>query len=296
MEEQATYAPTAPESLPPVPEEEVAPVSEEGEDSETPEEEEPAQGEEPADEEPKRKLTAQERIQQLANQKNELKAELERERARLDRIEQELQAKAQPQPEPDFIEITPAVMNQINGRLAALNEAKTEAELKGDYFSAVQAQKEIDAIYSGYQENQRRFSEAQQKQQAEADRRRMVEQTSVTFNVKAEQFRQAMNIPPDVWQAGGDWFAQQCSSNPVVGNEFIEIHQRQGETAAIRHAYNYYLEHGPHNQVAEKTQQKEAAKAKTVGGGQKPVSTNDDLRDDMPISEWMQKYNERRKR
>lgn len=292
MEESPSYAPAGPESLPPAPQEEVAPVSEEGEESETPEEA-PAETEE-AEEEPKRKLTAQERIQQLANQKNELKAELEREKARLDRIESELQQRAQPQPEADYIQITPQVMSQINERLAALNEAKTEAELKGDYFSAVQAQKEIDAIFSGYQENQRRLTEAQQKQQAEAERQRQVEQTSNAFNYKAEQFRQAMNIPPDVWQAGGDWFAKQCETNPVIGNEFIEIHQRQGETAAIRYAYNHYLENGPQNQVTAKQQQKEQAKAKTVGGGQKPATAGDDLNDDMPIGDWIKKYNERK--
>ena len=295
MENENSFAPAGPESLPPEPAEEVATVSEEVEESE-PSEDTPDEPEEAESEEPKRKLTAQERIQQLANQKNELKAELEREKARLDRIEQELKQQAAPRQQPDYIEITPTVMAQINDRLAALNEAKTEAELKGDFFTAVQAQKEIDAIFSGYQENQRRVAEAQQRHQAEADRQRMVEQTSHTFNQKAEQFRQAMNIPADVWQAGGDWFAKTCETDPLVGNEFIEIHQRQGETAAIRFAYNHYLEHGPQNQVAEKQQQKQAAKSKAVGGGKTPAAVRDELSDDMPIKEWMKKYNERKYR
>lgn len=296
MEDSSTYAPTAPESFPPELQEEVATVSEAGEDSDTPEEaaapetdEEPEGEETDEDETPKtrRKPDAEERIQQLTAQKNELKQQLAAERERIDRLERHAQAETEI---PEYIEITPQAMKALNDRLAELHNERSNAELAGDFFAVRQAQEQIDAIYEGYAENQKRHSEAQKRSQTAAEQKAKVDRLLADFDAKSELFRQSKNIPPDVWTEGGSWFSEQCKTDTVLGELFKEITENRGPMAAIMFAYDHYTKNGPHQAIQQQQKQKEAAKAKVPGGGSKTVTTSDDLTDDLPTEEWLRRY------
>lgn len=236
--------------------------------------------------EPKKK-TAQERIQQLANERREateradrIEAELNTVRQKAETLEREFRAKQEAQA-PDYIEVTEQVIAQVNQRLAQLVDAKNDAELSGNYLQGIAAQKEIDAIYTGLQENASRAEKARAMQQAQSTQN----QTIAALDERAEFFRQQNNIPSDVWHEGGNWFAAQCESNAVLGKEFVEVAQYSGPMAAIRFAADYTARNKPKPQAA--VQQKEDAKSKLPGGtGKSVASVKTELSDDMPMHEW----------
>jgi hypothetical protein len=260
--------------------------AEETADEEEAEETEAPEGDE--ENEPKKKLTAQERIQQLANERREereradrIEAELTTVRQKAETLEREFRARQETQAVPEYIEVTEQVLYQVNQRLAQLAETKTNAELQGNYLQGIAAQKEIDAIYQGLQENAKRAEKAQQIQQAQSQQH----STIAALDERAEFFRQQNNIPADVWNEGGNWFAKQCETDGVLGKEFVEIAQYSGPMAAIRFAADYTARNKP--KPAAAVQQKEEAKSKLPGGTGKPVVTSKtELSDDLPMSEW----------
>lgn len=256
------------------------------------------EAEEETSEEPKKKQTAQERIQELANARRE-------EKERADRLELDLKAVAekaadlerkftekQAERPPEYIEITEAVLSQVNQRLGQLAEAKQNAELNGNYLQGIAAQKEIDAIYEGLKQNAAKMEQAQ-KMQAEQGKQ---QQIISAIDERAEFFRQQQNIPADVWKEGSDWFAQQCESNKILGAQFVEIAQYNGPMAAVKFAADYAAQHMP-QKANEAAQAKETAKSKLPGGTGKPApATGNDLSDDLPYDEWRKRREAQLKR
>lgn len=270
-----------------------------GEELESEPTEEVEESEEPeSEEEPKKKPTAQERIQELANARRE-------EKERADRIEAELKAvqeKAatlekeflakQAEKAPDYIEINDAVLEQVNARLGQLAEAKNNAELSGNYLQGIAAQKEIDAIYEGLKQNAARMEKAKAIQAEQGKQQQIIS----ALDERAEFYRQQNNIPADVWQESGQWFANQCETDKVLGAQFLEIATYNGPMAAVRFAAEYTKNNMP-QKASEATKAKEAAKSALPGGTGKPApSSANDLTDDLPFDEWRRRREAQLKR
>lgn len=251
----------------------------EGEESEETEE----GGEE---EEKPKKLTANERIQQLVAEKNALKDQLSETATRIQALEDQFKAKVETQ-QPDYIEITPDVTVRINDHLAHLRQQQAEAEQSGNYLAAVQAQKEIEQIYNGLQENENRRQQAALKQQEAAKGNQIAQ----ALDQRAEFYRQANNIPAEVWHEGGNWFTKQCETDPILRQKFVDLVHFGSPMAAIEFAANYVQQNM--SAPADKAKaQREQAKSKVPSGGGNSSAATKELSDDLPYKEWVKLRNE----
>lgn len=253
-------------------------------ESSSPEEsdQEESEQEEPSEEtkEEKKKLTAQERIQQLIDQRNKDRELFE---SKVNELETKFKM-LQPPQQSDYIEVTPEVEARINQVLYDLDVQKANAELEGNYLKAMEYKRQIDDVVLKIQENEKKREAAL----AERHQAAVSEQLVAEINQRAEVYRQSYNIPSDVWVDSNKWFAEQCQNNQVLGTKFREIAERQGPMAAVEFAA-WFVQENRLKPAQEELKEREQLKAKSIAGGGASRPASDDLRDDLSIDEWMKR-------
>ena len=222
-----------------------------------------AEGEEETERQPDHKKGAQERIQQLANEKRELADRLERLEAQFSKSQAE---------KPDFVDID---MNRVNEYLQTTGDQIEELKLEGRYFEAKKLETVVAKLILDIDENDKKrsaFSEKQNKTQtaetAQTERLQNLD-NAATF------YRDNQKIEPAVWDKMGNWFAAQCQMDPVLGKEFAEQVDK-GAMGAIRWAHEYTTKNmGIKAKAAiddkNTNKTKAAALAPTPGGKSSPV-------------------------
>lgn len=277
---------TAPEAVEPVdatvsePEEvEESETSETEETEQEGEKENPEEGEQVQEEKGPKKLTAAERIQQLVEQRNQDRIAFE---ARVRDLEARFQQQPQQQ-QSDYIELTPDVQARLNNTFANLEQQRIDAELEGDYLKALEYRKQAEQLFKGLEENEKKKAAYVEKRQMAEREQRAVQD----LNQRAELYRQQYAIPQEVWQDATVWFNDQCKTNPVLAQHYRDMADRQGPMAAIDWAVRYVANERS-KPAQEAIQNKEEAKKKTIAASAPKPKTND-LRDDLPIDEWMKR-------
>lgn len=230
--------------------------------------------------EDKKKLNAQERIQQLIDQRNKDRELFE---SKVNELEAKFKTLNQPQ-QSDYIEVTPEVESRINQILYDLDVKRAQAELDGNYLKAVEYKKQIDDVVTKLHENEQKRESALVAQQQAAISERLV----ADINQRAELYRQSYNIPNDVWVESNKWFAEQCQNNAVLGTKFREIAERQGPMAAVEFA-SWFVQENRLKPAQEQLKEREQSKAKSIAGGSAGRPASEDLRDDLSIEEWMKR-------
>lgn len=224
-----------------------------------------AEGETDEKEKPDHKKNAQDRIQQLANEKRELADRLARLEAQFSKQEQE---------KPDFVEVD---MASVNAWFEQTTEQIQTYQLEGNYLAAKKLELNQVNVLKDLEANEA-------KRQAWLDRQKTAknnedEGSKILAEVDraAEFYRDANKIDSAVWDKMGNWFRAQCESDPILGREFAERVETQSKMAAIRWAHEYTTEHmgvDAKKAIDKKNQTKQTASAaapKAAGGKGTPV-------------------------
>lgn len=255
--------------------EENAPESEEVEESETPDEAETEEGEQnPEEKKGPKKLTFEERQEQIQKQI----AELKEERARI-AFEREQAAKA--------VEAVPFVevdMARFEQGLAEMMDSAESLRLNGQHFEAAKVQRQIDNLIDSYEQNEAKKAEYLQKQQQRHQETTAQQQRMQRLDQAAEIFRQQYGIDQAAWDRGGEFLAAEFQRDKTVAAEFVERVQTQGAMAAIKWAHNYVSEKQG-RAVEQQIAQRNNAKGTNVAGGAKATSSA--LSDDLPYEQWV---------
>lgn len=91
-----------------------------------------------------------------------------------------------------------------------------------------------------------------QKQLAEQQER------SARLGTAAEVYREAKNIPHDIWDQSSLWFAEQLKTDKVLGLKFADAYRLKGDVGAVEFAHDYCNEHMGKKAEAALVQKKEA--------------------------------------
>lgn len=222
-----------------------------------------AEGEEEEKGKPDHKKNAQDRIQQLANEKREL-AE------RLQRLESQF-AKSQEE-KPDFVEVD---MDKVNAYIQNTSDKIEELKLEGQFLAAKKLENSITKLIADLEENDKKREAYLQRMAEGKTSENTFQERLKTLDEAAEFYRSNQKIEQAVWDKMGAWFAEQCQADPVLGREFAEQSERSA-IGAIRWAHEYTSKNmGARERAAIETKKtnkdKAAAAAPTPGGKPSPV-------------------------
>ncbi len=177
---------------------------------------------------PDHKKGAQDRIQQLANEKRELAARLARLEAQFNKQQEE---------KPDFIEPD---MDKVNAWLQNTYDQIEEYRLAGDYLAVEKLQRAKDKLISDLEENDKKRTAYMERQ----GKSKTAESEQVQFlnSLKSaeEMYREEMGIDPDIWTKQGEWFAAELGKSKVLVKEFSDL-GKKSPISAIRFAHEYTL-------------------------------------------------------
>lgn len=224
-----------------------------------------AEGEEEQDQKgkPDHKKGAQDRIQQLANEKRELAERLERLESQFARQQEE---------KPDFVDVD---IEKVNAYIQNASDQIEELKLEGNYIAAKKLELNVAKIISDIEENDKKKAAYFDKQSKTKTVETAAQERLTKLDQAAEFYRTNMKIEPAVWDKMGTWFAEQCQKNPVLGREFSERVEK-GEIGAIRWAHEYTTQNmgvkeraAIDNKNTNKT--KAAAFSPTPGGKSAPI-------------------------
>ena len=211
------------------------------------------------------KKNAQDRIQQLANEKRELAERLER---------LESQFAKQQEDRPDYVDVD---MERVNSYIEATQDKIVELGLEGKHLEAKKLDLSITKLINDIEENEAKkaaFLERQGKSKTEAT---AVNQRLQKLDDAAKFYRENQKIDQPVWDKMGQWFAEQCKSDPTLGREFAERVEK-GEIGAIRWAHDYSIKNMGAKELAainNKNINKQKASAASPAPGGKSISTVD---------------------
>ena len=222
-----------------------------------------AEGEETDEGKPDHKKNAQERIQQLANEKREM-AE------RLAKLEQQF-AKQQEE-KPDFVEID---MDKVNAYIAETTDKIETVKLEGNFLAAKKLEIQIAKLISDIDSNDEKKAAYLERQNKTKGAETAVTETLQKLDNAAEFYRSQLKIEKPVWEKMGTWFSEQCKSDPLLGAEFQEQIEKSA-IGAIRWAHEYTTKNMGANAAAtidkkNKNKQTAAAASPSASGKQSPV-------------------------
>lgn len=221
--------------------------------------EQPGDGEGEGDKAPK-KLTAQERIQQLANENRELKDKVSAIEARFEETEKARHQTGQEAP--PFIEVdVPA----FNSHIASLREKSEELAMEGRHAEAARVDREIYKLLDAYDENEAKKAEWAQEQQRRQQMTTQEQEFLGRFERAADFFREQAGIPEADWEARSILFAELLEKDPLLKEEFRERARTQGTIATIRWANEQAVKAGAKLSQAQR-EAREEGKEKAVGG------------------------------
>ena len=176
------------------------------------------------------KKGAQERIQQLANEKRDLAD-------RLKRLEDQF-SKAQAE-KPDFVDID---MGMVNEYIQTTGDQIEEMKLEGKYLEAKKLEIAVAKLINDIEENDKKRAEFGEKQNKNKATDTAQAERLTNLDNAANFYRDNQKIEPAVWDKMGNWFAAQCQTDPILGREFAEMVDK-GAMGAIRWAHDYTTKH-----------------------------------------------------
>lgn len=178
------------------------------------------------------------------------------------KFEQTLQSK-QAQEKVPFVVVD---MAKVNEHFQAQEDLIAEMKLDGNFVEARRIQKELDTLDASIEANNKKRTEweaqqtEQQKKQVDFDTRLQ------RIDESAEFYRANKGIPQETWDAAGQWLNTQFQADPVLGRQFSDIIERQGEMAAFKWADEYCQKNMGAGAKADKAS-KEAAKQNLPANG-----------------------------
>lgn len=230
--------------------EEVATVSEEEKESE------------PSEETGPKKVDASTRVQQAVNEKNEAKDALEQTRRELDELKEKFEATQAEKP--NFIDID---HDKINKHLSDLEAQIEDARLNGNIYQANLLESEKLGVIQDVKDNEKRKTEYEERQQAQANQKQTVESRIRELDNAAEFYRKELDIPSETWDQMGQLFAVELQKDKVLGKKFADMVDRQGAVATIEWAYGYTKEKLIKEDTAPRKEQAKEKLAAVTGSG-----------------------------
>lgn len=207
---------------------------------------------------PDHKKGAQERIQQLANEKRELAERIER---------LESQFAKQQEEKPDFVDVD---MDRVNAYIQNANDQIEELKLEGNFLAAKKLEANVTKIINDLEENDKKRAAYLDRQNKSKATVTASQERLQKLDNAAEFYRENQKIDKPVWDKMGAWFAEQCQKDPVLGREFAERVEK-GEIGAIRWAHDYTTKNmGVKERAAiatKNTNKEKAAAASPIPGG-----------------------------
>ena len=209
------------------------------------------------EEEPKEaKQTAQERIQQLANEKRELKE-------RLDRLESEFQEQKTRAPKVDE--------DRLNNYLGELRDEIDTLRLEGKHLEADLKERQRNGLLDEYEKWQKQSKEEAARQQQQQLTKSQSEQLSRDLDDAAMFYARSKGIPEAAMDEMGKEWSEIIQADQLTARKFWEIAQKQGPVTAIEFAHDKVTAQRERvkDKAVETKEQKEQAKEKTVSVGAK---------------------------
>ena len=189
----------------------------------------------------------------------------------IQKLEAKVQERQQAEVKP-FVDLTPAQVDQINANYLDAVAHKAELELavkEGDRSPQIlaelrKAEKWISDTETWYRDNEAKKTEWTAKQ-GEVQKMQAEQQEKATrLQTTSDVFREARNIPQDVWDQASIWFSEQLKGNKELGLKFQAAYQK-GDVHAVEFAHDYCTEHMGKG-AEEALKAKEAAKTKLAPG------------------------------
>ena len=204
-----------------------------------------------------KKLTASERIQQEIERRKELERKVSDLQTKW-QAEQEAK-KAQDKP---FVEVD---LTKVERHISTLQEEADNLRLEGRVLEAARKDRERIKLVDMLDENDSKRTEWEKQQTEKNQDASRIENLHKALDSAADFYREHNKIPQEVFSKAAEFFAEARRTDPLLDRQYAEVVQYQGPMAAIRFAHDYVTTNMG-KQAAEAKQQKEAAKATTIGG------------------------------
>ena len=195
---------------------------------------------------------AQERIQQLANEKREMANKLAALEAKVNQV---VSARDE----------IPAIDEQaLNAHLGSLRDQIDDLRLDGNHIKADLLERQRNKIIDEYETWQQQQTARQSQQTEQQHYKKALDDTLAAANL----YREHYNVPQPLWDEIGQWFSGELEKDKLLAQEFNDVMLRQGPVAAVRFAHDRAkpVFEQKAKQVAEDKKKREAAKTKQVGG------------------------------
>lgn len=195
---------------------------------------------------------AQERIQQLANEKREMANKLAALEAKVNQV---VSARDE----------IPAIDEQaLNAHLGSLRDQIDDLRLDGNHIKADLLERQRNKIIDEYETWQQQQTAKQSQNTEQQHYRKALDDTLSAANL----YREHYNVPQPLWDEMGQWFSGELEKDKLLAQEFNDVMLRQGPVAAVRFAHDRAkpVFEQKAKQVAEDKKKREAAKTKQVGG------------------------------
>ena len=195
---------------------------------------------------------AQERIQQLANEKREMANKLAALEAKVNQV---VSAKD---------EIPSIDEGALNAHLGTLRDQIDDLRLDGNHLKADLLERQRNKIIDEYETWQQQQTAKQSQNTEQQHYRKALDDTLQAAAV----YREHYNVPQPLWDEIGQWFSGELEKDKLLTQEFNDVMLRQGPVAAVRFAHDRAkpVFEQKAKQVAEDKKKREAAKTKQVGG------------------------------
>lgn len=188
--------------------------------------------------------------------------------------------------EKPFVDLTPEQSTKLNSDYMQAVSDKLDLEEKirlGDRDPATilalrQTEKWIHDTEAWFADNQAKKAEWTKKkgetEQLQAAQREKAQRLETTADV----YRQANNIPQDVWDQSSQWFAEQLKTDKVLGLKFADAYRLHGDVGAVEFAHKYCTENMGKKAEADIEQKNTAKQNLAPGVSSSAVNTDPDVK------------------
>lgn len=205
-----------------------------------------------------RKAQLQKEIQDLANQRRELKESLEKEL--VEKIQLELSK--QKEEAPPYVEVDWDRLNDhIADELRVIDDLKDE----GKAAEALFKQRQLEKLYDQVEANEKLRTDWEAKKMASEAENLKLTKLNQEIAQASDLVRKAMSVSEEEWKLGETWFLEKRRTDPLVDAQYRELVFNKGPTHALKWAHDYVVENMGAKAKQEK-QKREEGKKKTVGG------------------------------
>lgn len=205
-----------------------------------------------------RKAQLQKEIQDLANQRRELKESLEKEL--VEKIQLELSK--QKEETPPYIEID---WDRLNDHIAAELKVIDDLKDEGKAAEALFKQRQLEKLYDQVEANEKLRTDWEAKKMASEAETLKLTKLNQEIAQASDLVRKAMSVSEEEWKLGETWFLEKRRTDPLVDAQYRELVFNKGPTHALKWAHDYVVENMGAKAKQEK-QKREEGKKKIVGG------------------------------